>query len=104
MSSSERHGQRLQALELANVVRSARAQLKREIAAGVVTVAEVLGDPPPEAEGCSLRELVACQRGWGRRRCTSFLAAYEIGERKLIRELTTCQRDLLAAELESLNR
>jgi hypothetical protein len=104
MSSSERHGQRLQALGQANVIRSARAQLKREIATGAVTVAGVLGDPPPEAEGCSLRELLACQRGWGRRRCTRFLAAYEISERKLIRELTTRQRDLLAAQLESLSR
>jgi hypothetical protein len=100
MSSSERHWQRLQALDLANVIRSARAQLKREIGAGELTVAKVLRDPPSEAEGCSLRELLASQRGWGRRRCARFLAAHEINERKLIRELTVRQRGLLAGELE----
>ena len=75
--------------------------MKREIRAGAVTVAEVLRDPPSEAVGCSLRELLLSQRGWGRRRCTRFLAAHEIGERKLLRELTARQRELLATQLES---
>lgn len=101
MSASDKHQQRLQALDLANMTRSARSQLKRDIRAGVVTVTVLLRDPPPEAEGCPLRELLISQRGWGWRRCTRFLASYGLSEHKLIRELTLRQRELLARELQS---
>lgn len=57
MNSSERQRQRLQALDLANVTRLGRAQLKREIGTGAVTLVELLRDPPPLAEGCSVWEL-----------------------------------------------
>ena len=101
MSSSEQHQQRLHALAMANMMRSSRSRLKREIRAGAVTVTALLRDPPPEAEGCPLRELLMSQRGWGWRRCVGFLAAHEISEHKLIRELTLRQRELLARVLES---
>jgi hypothetical protein len=103
MSSSEQqqHLQRLHALAMANVMRSSRSRLKREIRAGAVTVTALLRDPPPEAEGCQLQELLISQRGWGWRRCMRFLTAHEISEHKLIRELTARQRELLARELET---
>lgn len=101
MSSSEQHQQRLQALDLANLTRSARSQLKRDIRAGAVTVTALLRDPPSEAEGCPVRELLLSQKGWGGRRCTRFMRSHEISEHKLIRELTLRQRQLLATELES---
>jgi hypothetical protein len=103
MNSSERKRQQLQALDLANVTRLVRARLKREIGSGAVLLAEVLRDPPPEAEGCSLRELLMSQRGWGQRRCTRFLAAHEIGERKRLRELTVRQRELVGGELDRVS-
>jgi hypothetical protein len=99
MASFDFQEQRLQALSLANTVRSGRARLKREIGGGSVTVAEVLRDPQPEAEGCSLRELLMSQRQWGQRRSAGFLKRHEISERKLVSELTARQRELLAREL-----
>jgi hypothetical protein len=101
MSSSEQHQQRLHALAMANMMRSSRSRLKGEIRSGAVTVTALLRDPPPEAEGCPLRELLISQRGWGWRRCIGFLTAHEISEHKLIRELTARQRELLARELAS---
>ena len=101
MSSSEQHQQRLHALAMANMMRSSRSRLKREIRAGAVTVTALLRDPPPEADGCPLQELLVSQRGWGWRRCIRFLTAHEISEHKLIRELTARQRELLARELQS---
>ena len=103
MNSSERRQQQLQALDLANVTRLGRAQLKREIGAGTVTVVAVLRDPPAAADGCSLRELLTSQRGWGQRRCARFLAAHEISERKLLRELTVRQREMLSGGLVRLS-
>jgi hypothetical protein len=105
MSSSDlqqQQQQRLRALELANAMRSGRARLKREIGAGAVTVAEVLRDPSPEAERCSLGELLMSQRGWGRHRCASFLVRHKVSERKLIVDLTARQREFLAQELTAL--
>jgi hypothetical protein len=102
MSSSDLRQLRLRALSVANAVRSGRARLKREIGTGAVTLAEVLRDPSPEAEGCSLGELLLSQRGWGRRRCMSFLRRHQISERKLVAELSARQRELMAEDLASL--
>jgi len=99
MGSSEFREQRIQALGLANAVRSGRARLKREIRDGATTIPEVLRTPPPEADRCTLRELLISQRGWGRSRCTSFLAHHEISEHKLLADLTDRQRELLARDL-----
>ena len=43
------------------------------------------------------------QRGWGRRRCARFLAAHEISERKLPRDLTVRQREQLSAEVDRVS-
>ena len=45
-----REPQRLRALERANEIRLARAELKRRIAGGQVSAAEVILTPPSEAE------------------------------------------------------
>jgi hypothetical protein len=102
MSSQDLRQQRLQALGAANAMRSDRARLKRQIADGTITVALVLQPPPPESDGCSLGELLMSQRRWGRRRCMSFLTRHQLAERKLIRELTPRQREILAQELSAL--
>jgi len=91
--------QRLAALRLANDVRRARAALKRDIATGTVSMAELLDHPRPPADRCSVIELLMCQRGWGRRRAARLLAADTIGEAKLLGDLTERQRQLLTARL-----
>ena len=93
--------QRLRALERANAVRLARAELKRRIAEGDVSAAEVILDPPDEAVSWAIGELLMSQRRWGTTRCRKFLARYHITETKTLGALTDRQRRLLAHELES---
>lgn len=91
--------QHLRALERANRVRLARAELKRRIAAGEVSAAEVVVTRPWEAESMTLAELLTSQRRWGHTRCRKFLAALGLSETKTVASLTDRQRDALAAAL-----
>lgn len=93
--------QHMQALARANEVRLARAALKREIAAGEVSVAEVLDEIPPETESMSLMELLTSQRSWGRTRARKFLVGLMLPENKRLGSLTLRQRAMLIQELES---
>jgi hypothetical protein len=90
---------RLLALERANEIRRARAQLKRRIGAGQLSVAAVILDPPVEARSWLVAELLASQRHWGGAKCRKFLAHNRISELKPVGELTERQRRLLAARL-----
>lgn len=93
--------QRLQALERANAVRLARAELKRRIAEGEASAAEVILEPPAEALSWAIGELLMSQRRWGTTRCRKFVARYHISETKTLGALTDRQRRLLADELEA---
>jgi hypothetical protein len=93
--------QRLRALERANEVRLARAELKRRIAGGGVSAAQVILDCPWEAHSWSVGELLMSQRRWGRTRCRKFLVQSEISEVKQIGTLTERQRRMLASKLAS---
>lgn len=93
--------QRLRALERANAVRLARAELKRRIAEGEADVAEVILEPPGEALTWAIGELLMSQRRWGTTRCRKFLGRYHISETKMLGALTDRQRRLLAEELDS---
>lgn len=90
---------RLQALARANEIRRARAALKRRIAAGDVSAAEVILTPPLEATSWPLGELLISQRAWGRARSAKFLRSNRISEQKPLGELTERQRRLLAPQL-----
>lgn len=92
--------QRLQALERANAVRLARAELKRQIAEGEVKAAAVLVECPWEAASWPVVDLLMSQRRWGALRCRRFLSAHHINERKPVGQLTDRQRRLLAAQLD----
>jgi hypothetical protein len=65
--------QHLRALQQANRVRLARADLKRRVAAQATTVADVVLDCPWEAESMALSDLLMSQRRWGRARCRRVL-------------------------------
>jgi hypothetical protein len=93
--------QRLRALERANAVRLARAELKRRIAEGDASAGEIILEPPDEALSWAIGELLMSQRRWGTTRCRKFLARYHITETKALGALTERQRRLLADELES---
>jgi hypothetical protein len=93
--------QRLRALERANEVRLARAELKRRIADGHVSVADVILGPPWEARSWAVGDLLMSQRRWGSTRCRKFLSRNQISEMKQLGALTERQRQLLATQLES---
>lgn len=88
--------QRLRALERANAVRLARAELKRRIADGDVSAAEVIAECPWEADTWPVGDLLMSQRRWGAMRCRKFLAEHRINEKKPLGQLTERQRRLLA--------
>lgn len=94
---------RLAALQLANDVRRARSELKRQIADGVVLLPDVLLAPPPVATGIPLETLLGCQRGWGLVKSQRFLSANHVNEARTLGELSERQRELLAERLRSLS-
>lgn len=96
------HGpQHLRALQRANHVRLARAELKRRIAEGELTAAEVIMASPWEADGMAISDLLMSQRRWGGTRCRKFLAMFQISEAKTVGSLTERQRLALGAQLEA---
>jgi hypothetical protein len=91
--------QRLRALERANEIRLARAELKRRIAEGEVSAAQIILECPGEAARWTLGELLMSQRSWGNARCRKFLESNSISEIKHIGDLTERQRRVLARQL-----
>jgi hypothetical protein len=93
--------QRLRALERANHIRLARAGLKRSIALGQVSAAEVILQCPDAASSWPIGDLLMSQRRWGSTRCRKFLSRNQIVETKLVGTLTERQRLILANTLEA---
>src|SRR3954463_16686651 len=91
--------QHLRALERANRVRLARAELKRMVADGEVSAAEVVLTSPWEAESMAIADLLLSQHRWGRTRCRRFLASIPMLETKTVGSMTDRQRQQLAAML-----
>jgi hypothetical protein len=87
--------QHLKALEQANRVRLARAELKRQVAAAETTAAEVVLECPWEASSMELSDLLMSQRRWGRARCRRLLLSLGLPENKHIGTLTPRQRRAL---------
>ncbi len=96
--------QYMRALERANQVRLARAELKRRVADGELCVAEVILECPWEADSMAVADLLMSQRRWGQTRCRKFLSQIPMSEKKTIGSMTERQRRTLAAALESQER
>ncbi len=93
--------QHMRALERANTVRLARAELKRAIGRGDLEAADVVRECPWETESMTISELLTSQRRWGRTRARKFLLPLALNENKQLGTLTSRQRRLLSAELAS---
>ena len=91
--------QHLRALEYANRVRLARARMKRKIAAGELSAADVIMSCPWQAHSMSISDLLMSQKRWGRTRCRRLLVSLGVPENKQIGTLTERQRLALAAVL-----
>ena len=93
--------QYVRALERANLVRLARAQLKRGVAFGKVDVAEVVLYCPWEVQGMAVADLLISQPRWGQTRSRKLLAQIPVPETKTVGSMTDRQRRALAAMLSS---
>lgn len=91
--------QHLRALERANRIRLARAALKRSVAGGETSVAEVITECPWQAESMTLSELLRSQSRWGRTRTRKLLSSVGLSENKRLDTLTERQRALLVSRL-----
>src|SRR5438132_10955429 len=87
--------QRKAALERANQIRLARAQLKRQIAGGNVSAANIIMDSPDEASSWAVWDLLISQHRWGTTKCRKFLLTNNISETKQLGQLTERQRRVL---------
>ena len=96
--------QYMRALERANKVRLARAELKRRVATDEIEVSEVILECPWEAQSMAVADLLMSQRRWGQTRCRKFLAQVPMSEKKTIGSMTDRQRRTLAAMLTSAQR
>jgi hypothetical protein len=86
----------MHALERANKIRIARAELKRHVMVGKVHAANVILNCPEEAETMAIGDLLISQLRWGRTRCRRFLREVTIRENKPIGTLTDRQRRVVA--------
>src|ERR1700722_13556905 len=96
--------QYMRALERANKVRLARAELKRRVATDEIDVAEVILDCPWEAESMAVADLLMSQRRWGETRCCKFRAEVPMSEKKTVGSMTERQRQTLASMLTAAQR
>jgi hypothetical protein len=92
--------QYMQALQRANEVRLARAGLKRRVASGELSVAEVLLGSYWEAENMTVSDLLMSQRRWGHTRCRKLLMQVPVSENKTVGSMTDRQKRALATLLE----
>jgi hypothetical protein len=82
----------MRALQRANQVRLARAELKRRVAAAEIDVTDVILECPWEAASMAIGDLLMSQRRWGQMRCRKFLIQVPITEMKTIGSMTERQR------------
>jgi hypothetical protein len=93
------HEQRLQALRQANEIRLARAQLKRELAAGSIQLAQVLRCPPAFIATAKALELLLMLPRIGPVRAQRVLTGCKIAKTKTIGGLSERQRGALISLL-----
>jgi hypothetical protein len=86
----------MQALQRANAVRLARAELKRRVAVGEMSAAEVILGTPWEAVSMTVSDLLTSQRRWGHTRCRKLLQGIPMSENKTVGSMTDRQRHALA--------
>ena len=79
--------QHLRALQRANEVRLARAELKRRVMHGNLNAVDVIRSRPWEAESMAVSELLMSQHRWGHTRARRFLATVPISETKTLGSL-----------------
>src|SRR5215212_419520 len=86
------HKQRLRALRRANEIRSARAQLKRDLKAGKVKIETLLLDPPEYVMSAKAFDMILAVPKYGRVKANKILGQCRISPSKTISGLSERQR------------
>ncbi|HEV7918291.1 MAG TPA: integration host factor, actinobacterial type [Solirubrobacterales bacterium] len=93
--------QRLEALKLANAVRTERAALKRDLKAGRKRIEEVLSHPPECVHSAKVADIMLAVPRYGRVKVTKVLQRCRISPSKTVIGLSERQRGEL---IDSLRR
>ena len=91
--------QRMDALRAANEVRALRAQLKRDLKAGRVSIGPLLLDPPPYLETAKVFDMLLALPKYGRVKATKILQSRQVSPSKTFGALSERQRAELAERL-----
>ncbi len=91
--------QRMDALQRANDIRSRRAQLKRDLKAGRISIHTLLLDPPKWVETAKVFDMLLAVPKYGRVKANRALTTCRISPSKTIGGLSQRQRDELVASL-----
>jgi hypothetical protein len=91
--------QRIDALRAANEVRALRAQLKRDLKAGRVSIGPLLLDPPPYLETAKVFDMLLALPKYGRVKATKILQSRQVSPSKTFGGLSERQRAELAERL-----
>jgi hypothetical protein len=91
--------QRIDALGRANEVRALRAQLKRDLKAGRVSIDALLLDPPPYLETAKVFDMLLALPKIGRVKATKILESCRVSLSKTFGGLSARQRAELAGRL-----
>ena len=86
------NAQRMRALERANKIRSARAQLKRDLKAGKVKIETLLLDPPDYVMSAKAFDMILAVPKYGRVKANKILNVCRISPSKTIGGLSERQR------------
>ena len=84
--------QRREALAQANQVRRPRAQLKRDLKRGRVSVVDLIADPPSYLASAKVMELLRALPGYGPIKATRLLERCQVSLTKTVGGLTERQR------------
>src|SRR6201994_3007470 len=91
--------QRMDALQRANQIRTRRAQLKRDLKGGRVTIHELLLDPPDYVETAKVFDMLLAVPKYGRVKVNKILSQCRISPSKTLGGLSERQRGELVALL-----
>jgi hypothetical protein len=91
--------QRMDALERANRIRTARAQLKRDLKAGKVSIHQLLLKPPAYLETAKVFDMLLAVPKYGRVKANKVLVQCRISPSKTIGGLSERQRTELVSML-----
>ena len=89
----------MKALRRANEIRTARAQLKRDLKAGKVKVEQLLRDPPEYVLSAMVFDMIVAVPKYGRVKANKILTQCRISPSKTIGGLSERQRGELVGQL-----